>query len=84
MLVCTECGLEIPEISKYLAAQFSGNPCKLGFFWACEHYPAVNAPVRLASRKCVESFCERHPEYVNAVVELMGGYTNQCQHTLVN
>ena len=84
MLLCTECNVEIPDGTQYLAASWSGSPSKLCFFWACTHSPEAIAVVRLASKRCVELFCERHPHYRNEIIELMGGYESTCQHPLVN
>ena len=84
MVTCTECGLVIEE-AKYLVARWidhcgeSGGE-QLTFFWACEHFPAEDAPVRLASKACVESFCEQHPQYHEEIVKLMSDYERECIH----
>ena len=84
MVTCTECGLVI-EDAKYLVARwidhlFAPRLTMLAFFWACEHFPAEDAPVRLASKACVESFCEQHPQYREEIVKLMSDYERECVH----
>src|ERR1035437_477215 len=78
MVTCTECGLAIEE-AKYLAARWT-DWITLKFSWACEHFPAEDAPVRLASKACVESFCEQHPQYREEIVKLMSDYERECVH----
>jgi hypothetical protein len=78
MVTCTECGGEI-EDAKYIAARFEYR-AGLAFFWACEHYPAKYAPVRLAGKHCIESYCEQHPQYYSEVIKLMSEYEPECSH----
>lgn len=88
MAKCTECGVEIEPQDKYLAGVgFVDFDLKKGkevgfyeFWWACQHQPAEEAPIRLVSKECVEKFCEKHPECVDAVIEKMTEYRKECQH----
>jgi len=80
-VACTECGAEIGHLTKYLAGKWAGDCLEL--FWACEHFPAAEAPVRLASKECVEKFITAHPEYRERIIELMSAYERDCNHPLV-
>jgi hypothetical protein len=96
MATCTECNGEIEPLTKYVAGtkfvkgkHVEGFDGLYGYFewqfsWACEHFPADEAPVRLASRECLQKFCEKHPEHVDAILVLLSGYEKECNHGLVN
>jgi len=92
MVTCTECGGEIEAGTKYIAGIRAyrtphGNekPKRdLVLFWACEHCPAEDAEVRLASKECVESFCLWHPELIETIVGLLSQYQDEDAHQLIH
>lgn len=90
MATCTVCGEEMAPLTKYIAGRWVGSGLgpygcqRLNLTWACEHFPADDAAVRLASKACVETFCKQHPEYIDAVIALMSQYEQECRHEFVN
>lgn len=66
MLLCTYCNQAVALHTSYIAGYVV--PDGIRFQWACEHHPAEDADIVLASNDCAARYVEAHPEY-NAVFE---------------
>ena len=70
-------GRSISELNKLPMHDFVFD---LELFWACEHQPAEEAEVRLASVDCAERFLGKYPQYRGTIDELFRVFELQCRH----
>jgi hypothetical protein len=79
--------LRVPQVMwQYQSeSELNGTPMydlvfDLELFWACEHQPAEEAEVRLASVDCAERFLVKYPQYRGTIDELFRVFELQCRH----
>jgi len=68
-LVCTECNEPVEDHTSIIAGIEQEGV--LHFRWACEHNPAGDAAVILASNDCAARFVSEHPEYYDQIDRLL-------------